>query len=258
MATVVTSKKALLIGMNYKNTAYELEGCLNDVCAMRKFLIESKFKVPEHHIRELCEENCTKQNIINCFRWLTKGARRGDRLFLYFSGHGIDGRDEAIKCITGEIILDDEIWRHLVSAVPAGVQLLCIFDCCHSGAIGDLQYTFSYNPHDSEFHMGIEKTAVTRGNIMMFSSSYDPQTSGDGSFDGKNLKLPGGSKSFDWESKHGAFTYFLIQAMNEHNCTIDYPDLLKAVQQQLEKAGYNQKPLFTCSKPQLFTGRLSL
>ena len=34
----------------------------------------------------------TRTNIEDGFRWLVEGARAGDALFLYFSGHG--GREE--------------------------------------------------------------------------------------------------------------------------------------------------------------------
>ncbi|KAJ3202426.1 Ca(2+)-dependent cysteine protease [Dinochytrium kinnereticum] len=44
---------------------------------------------------------------------------------------------------TGEI-LDDDIFRIAVTPLPKGTRLTAIFDCCHSGSVMDLQY--SYKP----------------------------------------------------------------------------------------------------------------
>ena len=36
-------KKALLIGINYTGTDYELRGCINDSINLKQFLISNKF-----------------------------------------------------------------------------------------------------------------------------------------------------------------------------------------------------------------------
>jgi hypothetical protein len=197
------------------------------------------------------------------------GAKRGDKLVLFISSHGeqvddknadeSDGKDEAIRCMNNEFLLDDEIWTNLISKVPAGVQLTCFFDCCHSGTMADLQYSFIHTPNTSNIYtMSIEKSRETKGNIITYSGCYDPDTSGDGSFEGKFVTLPNGRKEFQWGQKNGAFTYYLIQTLTECSCNIEYPDLLKAVYTKLSSNGYTQRPEFSCSKPQLFTGKFSL
>lgn len=274
----MATKKALLIGLNYKNTAYELQGCMNDVGAMRKFLIESKYKYPAENVRCLCDDLCadfqvaklaTKANIIEGFKWMVDGCKRGDKLVLYFSSHGeqvkdknadeSDGMDEAIRCMNDEFLLDDEIWSNLISKIPAGAQLVCFFDCCHSGTISDLKYSYIYTPNTSNiFTMSIEKSLEVKGNIIAYSGCYDSQTSGDGSFEGKMITLEDGSKEFNWGTKRGAFSYYFLQTINECRCNIEYPDLLKAVYTKLTNNGYSQQPEFSCSKPQLFTGKFAL
>ena len=61
------NKSALLIGINYKKTRYELRGCINDINNIRELLI-NKYKYNKNNIKSLSEEHNikpTKQNIIN-------------------------------------------------------------------------------------------------------------------------------------------------------------------------------------------------
>lgn len=261
-------KKALLIGLNYQNTAYELLGCINDINAMKDYMIN--FNYIESNIICLYDNDdsrlATKQNIIEQFKWLLKDIKSKDSLVLYVSSHGeqiidstndeIDGKDEAIICMNDEKLSDDEIWSNLISKIPSGVSLTCFFDCCHSGTIADLKYSYQYTPNTKlSYNMTIDKSAEAKGNITCYSGCYDPDTSADGSFDGKIITLPNGNKDFVWGTHRGAFSYYILQTLQECNNKIEYPDLLKAVYLKLSSNGYTQKPQFSCSKPQLFTRR---
>ena len=42
---------------------------------------------------------------------------------------------------TGQI-RDDDLLKHLVKAMPQGVLMTCLMDCCHSGTVLDLPYNF--------------------------------------------------------------------------------------------------------------------
>jgi hypothetical protein len=94
----------------------------------------------------------TKENILHSIERLVTGAKAGDMLYFSFSGHGTqvpdhsgeeaDGLDEAIVpgdfAEIGRVITDDELAAYLVAPLTEGVLLTCIFDCCHSGTILDL------------------------------------------------------------------------------------------------------------------------
>ena len=268
-------KKALLIGLNYKDTVYELKGCINDINAMKDYMI-ANFMYLDSNIMCLYDNQddklATKQNIIEKMKWLSKDIKKGDSLVLYVSSHGeqitdanndeIDGQDEAIVCMNDEKLTDDEIWSNLISKIPEGVLLSCFFDCCHSGTIADLKYSFQYSPNVSDknlaYNMSIDKSVEAKGNVICYSGCYDPDTSADGSFDGKIITLPNGKKEFVWGAHRGAFSYYLLQTLQECNNKIEYPDLLKAVYTKLASNGYTQKPQFSCSKSQLFTGKFGL
>ncbi|PBK65046.1 hypothetical protein ARMSODRAFT_978727 [Armillaria solidipes] len=98
------------------------------------------------------EKKPTKSNIIEAMSWLVQSAKLGDSLFLHYSGHGdwvpdqngdeVDGKDEDIICYDSCPFIDDDIRKTLVDPLPAGCQLMALFDSCHSGTILDLPYIY--------------------------------------------------------------------------------------------------------------------
>ncbi|KAI9295268.1 hypothetical protein K502DRAFT_324411 [Neoconidiobolus thromboides FSU 785] len=171
-------KKALLIGINYIQTKFELKGCINDVKNIQRFLTSS-YQFPLEGMVLLTDDQRhnpsrlpTKQNILSAMRWLTDGARANDSLFFHFSGHGSqtpdldgdeeDGFDETICPLDFQQqgqITDDEMNLILVQPLPQGCRLTAVFDCCHSGTALDLPYIYSssgklksFNPAKSAFN----------------------------------------------------------------------------------------------------------
>ena len=71
-------------------------------------------------------------------------------MFSYFSFLRVvtliaDGYDETLVPLdyqqAGQI-RDDDLFTTLVGAMPRGVQLTCVMDCCHSGTVLDLPFQF--------------------------------------------------------------------------------------------------------------------
>ncbi|ORY02639.1 hypothetical protein K493DRAFT_277186 [Basidiobolus meristosporus CBS 931.73] len=154
-------KRALFIGINYFGSSAELRGCINDVHNVKNFVF-SRYGFSEQTSIILTDDQKdpsripTRQNIIQGLHWLVEGAAMGDSLFLHFSGHGgsiededgdeVDGFDETIYPVDHEsagVIVDDEIHAICVKHLPAGVRLTAIFDCCHSGTVMDLPFTYT-------------------------------------------------------------------------------------------------------------------
>ena len=150
-------KNALLVGINYKGTNYELNGCINDVTNMSEFL---KTVLKYDKITEITDDTDikpTRENIISNLIKMVKNSKRGDRLLFLYSGHGslmkdqngdeIGGYDSCLCPIdtleNGKYIKDDEIRNNIVNKIPAGVHMTFIFDCCNSGTGCDLTYTLN-------------------------------------------------------------------------------------------------------------------
>ncbi|KAJ9435306.1 Metacaspase-1 [Diplonema papillatum] len=161
--TQTGAKKALLIGINYtSHTQGRLSGCINDVASMKRY-IETQgfgagnmtFLVDGDHEELPSHKQPTKKNIEDSIDEFVAGARAGDSLFFHYSGHGgqqkdtsgdeKDSKDETLipeDYQTAGVISDDELFQRLCSKLPKGVRLVCIMDCCHSGTILDLPYSF--------------------------------------------------------------------------------------------------------------------
>ncbi|KZW02793.1 hypothetical protein EXIGLDRAFT_373193 [Exidia glandulosa HHB12029] len=86
---------------------------------------------------------------------LRKGARAGDNLIFVFTGHGGSWKDDSdgksgmmIIPVSGEPIFNVDLHNWLVERLPIGCKLTAIFDCCHSGAALDLQYSAEFTGGD--------------------------------------------------------------------------------------------------------------
>jgi len=97
----------------------------------------------------------TSANIMAAYKKIVKDAQPGDAIFCHYSGHGCsikddereeaDGRDEALCPVDYQkagVLRDDDVYDTLVAPMPKGVLLTCVMDCCHSGTILDLPYSF--------------------------------------------------------------------------------------------------------------------
>ncbi|CAA7038961.1 unnamed protein product [Microthlaspi erraticum] len=232
------SKRAVIIGVSYKNTKDELKGCINDANCM-KFMLMKRFHFPESCILMLTEEEKdpsrwpTKNNIKMAMHWLVLGCKAGDSLVFHFSGHGnnqidhngdeVDGFDETLLPVdhaTSGVIVDDEINATIVRPLPYGAKLHAIVDACHSGTVLDLPYLCrmdrlgKYDWEDHRPQSGMWK-GTGGGEVFSFTGCDDDQTSAD------TPQLSGSA----WT---GAMTYAFIQAIERGHGTT-YGSLLSAM-----------------------------
>ncbi len=160
--TCTGKKKALLIGINYFYQPDRLAGSISDVMSLKRFLMDRYgFQEGPDKMVVLTDDQQdpsfvpTRHNITTAMRWLVSDARPGDILFFHFSGHGsqvkdyegdeADGYDETILPVDHHVsgqITDDEMHNIMARPLPAGVRLIAVFDCCHSGTALDLPYQY--------------------------------------------------------------------------------------------------------------------
>lgn len=140
------TKKALIIGIdNYRNPAWNLQGCVMDAAVMRGML-QDHFGFPGENVRLVIDERATKANILTRLDWLMHDAKPGDVLTFFYAGHGSQVRDrngdeleDALDEILGPHDLDwddpltDDVLNEYFTRVPWGVNLTAILDCCNSG-----------------------------------------------------------------------------------------------------------------------------
>ena len=189
--TEFKNKKALLIGINYLNTEYELSGCISDIEQMKIFLETKEFNNFDM-ITDLTDIKPTRIIILNKIKNFISDAIDGDLLFIHFSGHGsytydlnkdeIDGNDEAIVSCDLEYIIDDEIKSIINQFSKNNVSIIGIFDSCHSGTMLDLKYNYKYLENT---YIENKKDVECSGNVLMISGCMYNQTSSEAIINGK-------------------------------------------------------------------------
>ncbi|MEM1360599.1 MAG: caspase family protein [Pseudomonadota bacterium] len=148
----IAEDRALLIGVSaYNGDAAPLVGPANDLRLMKRVLTE-KFDFETSQILTLADDDVTRGAVLGAFQdWLIDGTQPGDRVFIYYSGHGTqiadldgdegqEGRDEALVMVDfrhsdarSGVVTDDELdalFKRL-----AGRRVTAIVDACHSGTV---------------------------------------------------------------------------------------------------------------------------
>jgi len=230
----IKNKKALLVGINYLDTPYVLNGCIDDTTRMKDLLSSNgfnDFKI----LTDLTDIKPTKTNILNELKNLIINANSGDVLFFYYSGHGsytydrnndeTDGRDEMLVSYDLQAILDDELKNIIQTHLAREITIIGLFDSCHSGTILDLKYNY-LDSNNYDKYSENDKVSECKGNVIMISGCMDLQTSAETLIENK---------------AQGALTWSFIDCINKtSNCS--WRELLKSMRDLLKTNGFSQIP----------------
>lgn len=181
------SKVALLFGLNYHGNPHaRLRGCWNDVNNMKMYL-KTKGYLCYVHTDAVPNSKTTKEGIVDEICKIAKQTHETsvEHVVIHYSGHGSymrdqsndekDGKDECLVPIdysTAGLLRDDKI-NDLLKLFHSNTKITCIFDCCHSGTIADLQYRFINK------RKLIESKKHLNSKIVSLSGCRDDQTSAD-------------------------------------------------------------------------------
>lgn len=149
------TKRALVIGLGQQaDRSWSKINGDRDVPVVRKMLTAAGFR----QIQTLVNRQATKAGIVSAFRRLTAQCRRGDIVYIHFSGHGQqmtdlngdepDQLDEAwipydaykkygVRDRGEKHLSDDELARMLTAVrqrIGATGSILVVVDACHSGS----------------------------------------------------------------------------------------------------------------------------
>jgi len=245
------NKGALLMGCNYVDTANQLSGCVNDVKATAKFL-ESQ----GYNTKTLLDAACTKYNMMTAMQQLCIQAMREQwtRVIITFSGHGgqqvqtvpnseKDGLDEAIVPYDFEqngFIIDNELYDIVIN-FPCPVVVW--MDCCHSGSIVDLRFTYL-----ADQFLATNSDAINEQtpNVICISGCKDQQTSAD-------------IASTPVKEAHGALTSAVLEVLTKYKDTaITWHALLLELQMKMVMRQLEQHVVLSSSKPLLPTSQVVL
>jgi len=146
---------ALLIGIGkYKQRT--LEGPPFDVAALSRMLI-AHYDFPREKVHTLVNQEAVKSRILHEIQLLTHRTRPGDRVFIYYSGHGTSRRDElmalplphatgalvpadfngargqSVDQLLAQLIIGTRDLRPTLERLDQDREVLMVFDTCFSG-----------------------------------------------------------------------------------------------------------------------------
>lgn len=231
--------RAYLFGLNYASDgAARLHGCVNDVRNMERYLTE------QHNISctVATDEDPNGLTGLELLQTLNEAAIASysedlDFVWIHYSGHGTyvvdrtgdeaDGRDECLvpsDYRTRGVVSDDLINRVFARFNPR-TRVVFVFDCCHSGTIGDVRYSW-----EGERARKLENARCNaRARIITISGCLDTQVSMD-------VRIPNGEAA-------GAMTSSLLDTLREKpDLVTDAFALVEALRRRLRARGFKQVP----------------
>jgi metacaspase-1 len=234
--------RALLFGLNYAHVPdAKLSGCINDVRAMATHLKGIGFAAVDVVSDDIDLSGTSAQGIVQRLYDLAVKSFSEDLelVYIHYSGHGTyvldknsdeaDGRDECLvpsDFKTAGVVPDDMLCS-LFAAFKPSTRVVCVFDSCHSGTIGDMLYSW-----EAPRKVVVENIMCdVKARVVTLSGCMDYQTSADA------FGLLGDGKAI------GALTACLLLALRENpGVAKDAFALLASVRAKLQERGFQQGP----------------
>jgi hypothetical protein len=237
----MSKSQALLFGLNYNHIPeIRLEGCINDVKNLSEYLTSVGISCKTYTDDNDLFSTSAQGIIVRLHESAIDSYRNNlDFLYIHFSGHGTfirdrnsdetDGRDECLvpSDYNRVGIIPDDIISNLFTQFNPKTKVVCIFDCCCSGTMGDVKYGW-----EGPTKTTIENSKSTlRNKIITLSACLDTQIA----LDAYNIL---GDKKYG-----GAMTGCLLLSLRENRLNRQNVfRLLEDVKTKLKQRGYKQIP----------------
>lgn len=138
------TRHALIIGIGEYSDAEipALKGVRHDMVSARR--MAHAMAVPDANIRQLRDHEATADRIRAEIDALDARMAEGDRLFVYFSGHGTrwfdertraDGCTEGLLGADGQVLTNVELGQRLAPLTRKAGKVLVFYDACFSGGV---------------------------------------------------------------------------------------------------------------------------
>ncbi|WP_149243074.1 caspase family protein [Dyadobacter sp. 32] len=260
---------ALLVGINNYERVRKLQGCVNDVNAVSKYLKNNTdFDLK---VEELIDAAANRDGVIKGFRTFLSQATKDDTVLFYFSGHGTqekadpiwDETDEALECIvchdggttkTSQFLLTDKELRYLIHQLSQKTKahIVTIFDCCHSGDNTRNAGVTEANYPDRNVRRVTDKAGkafpMRNWDEFLFSESiHKPSDAGEkpAAFLPQGTHVQMAACESDQVAlevaREGVFTKTLLKMLTDSGGNISYNTLRSRIRQYM-RAGFEQTP----------------
>ena len=249
---------ALVVGIDeYPDPRHRLSGCVNDANAVSAYL-ESQIPKEKLSLMLLLNDQATRQAIVDGFRQHLSTAEVGDTAMFFYAGHGSQERapeefwkiepdrlDETLVCWDSRTpdhwdLADKELALLLNEVAARQPHLVVVLDCCHSGsgtraaAFGDVVRRFPTDARErpaAQFLPGVLEvaeraisgdsgwTSAPSARHVLLAACRDDQEA---------KECSGGGQ------RHGAFTWFLLDALQNGGAGATYRELHKHAKALIE------------------------
>src|SRR5687767_5165150 len=261
------TRRALIVGINRYETAApagrsaaatagarglitDLGGAVNDARAMRD-LLQARFAFAAGDVTTLTDQQATRAAILAGIDRLLAQSARGDIVVFYYAGHGsqrtntlspeVSKLDQTLVPADANAgvfdIRDKELARAFNPFIDKGIELVLIFDSCHSGSVarGSLETEgprrrerwAAIDPRDAA-DPGVEKAPEERGALVL-SAAQDYQLA-------TETEAATGQRS-------GIFTTALIATLTSASPNEPAVEVFKSVKARMQTDGHRQEPV---------------
>jgi hypothetical protein len=248
-APLLPSNHALIITVSeYQRSP--LPGVLTD----RKLATElaARFGVPPQNIVQLSEEQVTREGLKQAFADLNETIMPGDKLYVYFSGHGARYFNKVTGQCTESIVMQD---MHVVTnAEFAGMikplsaktdKTVVMLDSCHSGGVANAANPRALSsPAAARRPKFSAEASSPQCALAVNLGSFSTNRGVDLNTTDHNLVILAAARNNEvaWDtSKGGALTYNFSQCLGgtatdtDHSGSLSMQELTDCVQARLDK-----------------------
>jgi Caspase domain len=222
-------------------TWHSLRGPLTDIAAMH-VLLENTYGFTD--IREVTDQQATRQGILEAINKLIDDTQKGDRVVIYYSGHGSQRLDtKSSKNQRDQTIVPVDAWKGVKDirdkelailfnkiVYDKQARLTAIYDSCNSGTMArgvteSVQRTLPYDDDDVAKEQGAVleadlKRIPQQGDAIILAAAGPTQSAVEAVYpeDGQ---------------VHGAFTRALIRVLQQNTQALSAEDVVSAVASML-------------------------
>jgi Caspase domain/Domain of unknown function (DUF4384) len=247
-APVLPSNHALIITVSeYRRSP--LPGVLTD----RKLGNElaQRFGVPPQNIVELSEQQVTREGLKQALANMNQVILPGDRLYVYFSGHGARFFSKATgKCAESIVMQDMRVVTNTEFAAmlkPLSAKTdktIVMLDSCHSGGVAQAASSRDVGPMSQMRAKFSPEASSPQCAAAVNDRSFSQTRGADLDTTDNNLVILAAARNNEvaWDtSKGGALTYNFEQCLNgsatdsDHSGSLSMQELTACVQARLDK-----------------------
>ncbi|GAC1498783.1 MAG: hypothetical protein NVS1B6_04810 [Steroidobacteraceae bacterium] len=247
-APLLPSNHALIITVSeYQRSP--LPGVLNDRRLANE--LAQRFGVPPQNVVQLSEREVTREGLKQALAGMSQVILPGDKLYVYFSGHGARFFSKATGRCTESIVMQDmhvvtnTEFAHMLKPLSAKTdKTIVMLDSCHSGGIAHAASARDIAPGTALRAKFLQEASSPQCSLAVNDRGFSETRGADLDTTDNNLVILAAARNNEiaWDtSKGGALTYNFAQCLDagaadaDHSGALSMRELTACVQARLDK-----------------------